>query len=645
MKKKNKVILFLLALSFVTTITYFIYTVVTSSNIINQLSTIIGVSILAIFTICFVFVGMSNDDAKGKNYVILASVLLTVYSGFNLVDHSGILSLPKQKTVSDFSNKSIVEVISWANENKIEINQVFETSDNVETYHVISQDVAPGTLVKNVEAMTVTVSNGPSLEKEVLVPSMLGWNADDVLAFIEDNYLSNVEVSFIFSEDAKDTVINQEGNGSLKRSDKIVLVFSLGKEEELSAFKMPNLVNKSLFYSTFFLKRNGVSYDLAYDYSDKIVKNYTIAQSIKENESVNPLTDKITLTISKGSKIVVPNISSMTNEEITKWAIENSLKMKIEDRYDDTVKLGYLIEANVKENDEIEEGFLLNLVISKGPLKMEEFLSLTEFRSWAEKYGITYQEEQVFDNNIPLGSIIKFSHNKGDIIKNEETITVTISQGKEVNIPDFVGKNKSKIQTECKNLGITCNFSYGSYSDTIARDIATKQSKQAGSKVVAGTSIQITLSKGILSKVNVPNFYNKSKSTIEQECNELGLTCTFTSSRNYNNVTKGNAINQSISANTKVVAGTSINITLSIGPAQSFTKRIQSTLLVPGNPEASKQAILNYLNKECPGVNIIVTFKTDVSGTRIGLIHEDSPISGDPFTYVQGNTYTIIIAN
>jgi len=646
MKNQNKGILVLLSLAFVTTVTYFIYTVVTSSNIINQLSSIIGVSILSIFAICFVFMGLSNEDKKGRTYVILASLLLTCYSGFQVIDQAGLLTLPKQKTVLDFSNKSLVELQSWAKGNNISIEQVFESSDNVENYHIISQDVTPGTLVKKVKKMKVTISNGPNLEKEVLIPSMLGWNADDVLAFIEENFLSNVEVSFIFSEEARDTLISQEGSGNLKRSDKIVLVFSLGRQEELTPIKMPNLVNKSLFYSTFFLKRNAISYDLAYDYSDTIHKDYTMAQSVEENTSVTPMQDTVTLTISKGSKIVVPNLLTMSNEEITRWAIEHNLKMKVEDCYDDTVKLGYPIEVNVKENDVIEEGFLLHLVLSRGPLKMEDFTSIAEFKTWAEKYGILYQEEQVFDRSVPLGTIIKYSHNSGDIIKNGEKVTVTVSQGKAITIPNFVGKTKSKIQSECSSLNISCSFSYGGYSDSIARDVATRQSKQAGSEVVEGTSLAITLSSGIVTKVSVPEFYNKSQGAIQQECNNLGLTCSFQYASNYSSIAAGNALNQSVASGTQVVQGTNVLVTLSIGPAQSFTGiRIQSTLLVPGNPEASKQAILSYLTSKCPGVTFNITFKKDVSGNRIGLIHEDSPIGGDPQTYTQGNSYTIIIAN
>ena len=53
---------------------------------------------------------------------------------------------------------------------------------------------------------------------------------------------------------------------------------------------------------------------------------------------------------------------------------------------------------------------------------------------------------------------------------------------------------KSAIQTKCKSLGITCNFTYQSSYSSTAKDTCVSQSKTG--TVNKGSSITITLSKG-----------------------------------------------------------------------------------------------------------------------------------------------------
>ena len=649
-KKGNKVandkriaVKIALGITLVTTLIYFVYTIMTSSNIVGQLTSIIGVALISIFAIFFLFIGIQGEKKQDK-FIIIASFLLTSYSSFNLLTSANILKLPSQDVVSNFTYKTLTEALQWSKSNNIELVQVFENSDTVEAYHIINQNVEPGTLLKNVKTMTVVVSNGPSLEKDVLIPNMVGWNADDVLMFIKKNYLSNVEVVFQYSSQVKDTVINQEGSGELKRSDKIILTFSLGEEGNLEPIKMTDLSKLSLFEATFYLKRHGIDYELAYDYHDTIEKNYIISQSVAKNETVIPFETKVLLTVSKGARIVVPDLYQMSIEKITQWASDHKLRLQFEDRYDDSKDVGMPLEVNVNKDDVIEEGTMIKVVVSKGKLVMQNFSSLQEFKEWAMKYNITYQENYEFNQDYEIGKIIKFSHQNGQTIKNDDTVTVTISQGSPVTVPKFIGKTKSDIQKECNNLGITCTFIYGGYTDSIKKDVATNQSKAAGGNIVRGTSISITLSSGIIEKVKVPNFLGKSRNEIESQCNANNLKCNFSYQNGFNdNVAKDHAVSQSINANTTVNAGTTINITLSNGGAARYNVVIQQTYFTAGNPEQSKSTLLSKLQSACPGVNFNIEFKTVNTGA--GLIHPDSPTKVGANTFIQGKTYTIIIGS
>ena len=155
---------------------------------------------------------------------------------------------------------------------------------------------------------------------------------------------------------------------------------------------------------------------------------------------------------------------------------------------------------------------------------MESFTSLSDFRNWAEKYGIKYTEEYQYNDNISKGKIIIFSVNTNDVIKNNQVITVYVSNGKAITIPNFINKTKTEANKLCNNLGLKCNFVYGSYS-SLAKDTVTNQNKKASISVVSGTAITLTLSKGPASSCNVyiqPTWLsNTADSTISSLKNKL----------------------------------------------------------------------------------------------------------------------------
>lgn len=479
---------------------YFLYTLLFCDTLINQLYLIINSFIIMLLAITDVF-GITKNNIKSKKWFITNALIIIVLVLFNLLVNLNILKLPTNNVVKDFTGVNINEAIKWAEANNIKYYQTYEYSDNIKEYSIISQDVSPNTIVKKVKDISFVVSKGPNYDKEVIISNMVGWNIDDVIKVIDDNYFNNVTINYEFSNDVeRDIVMEQNVSGQLKRNVNLVFKVSLGKESELKPVGAISLINQSEFKATLWLKRNGIKYEVKYDFSNKIPKGYVIDQSIKKGITINQKTDKMIITISKGAKIKVPNLKNMKVDEIISWVSSNNLKISFEERFDATIKAGSVIEANYKEGDEIEEGTTIKIVTSKGVLKMKNFSSLSEFRTWASRYGINIREEYQFNNDVKQGDIIKFSHEKNAIINYNDTVTVYISDGKAITIPDFYGKTKSNIQSTCNELGLNCTFYYARSSRT--KDTAISQNKKAGSEVIKGTYVNIGLSGG--------NSYNSS---------------------------------------------------------------------------------------------------------------------------------------
>ena len=120
---------------------------------------------------------------------------------------------------------------------------------------------------------------------------------------------------------------------------------------------------------------------------------------------------------------------------------------------------------------------------------------MNEFREWADKYGIVYEEKHEFSDKVPIGEIIGFSYDTGDTIKNGDSVSVTISDGKQVEVPNVIGQSKSSAISKLEGAGLNYNVS-SKYSDSVAKDKVISQSISAGSKVGSGTTVSIIVSNG-----------------------------------------------------------------------------------------------------------------------------------------------------
>lgn len=495
MKKQFTYILSFIAL--ILSIFYVIYTILMSTNIMDNIGNILSVLILFVFSIIFIIISLKVTEMKKTTYVPLGIFILIIFISFNLLSDMNIIKLQKEEKIENFINKNITEVLKWANANNIEVKQIYEYSDIFPEHHVISQNIKAGTSLGDIKVLEVIISNGPDYEKTIIVPNMLGWQLDEVLAYINENFFINVSIEYEFSDTEKDVVIKQDKNGELKRNEPIEIIFSLGNIEDLQPVALIDLTNKSLLEATVWLKKHGLNYELNYEFNNDIKRNYVIDQSIQVGEILNPNTETgLLLIISKGKEIEVPNLFEMKMDDIIKWVSNNNLKINFSDRYDEKIALGEIIEVNYKPGDIIEEGSLIHIVTSKGQLKIPDFKTIKEYREWANKYNIELKEIYEFSDTIANGNIISLSHEVNSIISNTDKITITVSQGKAVTIPSFSGKTKAQATTLCNSVGLKCSFTYGNYSSTIAKDVVTGQSKRNGAMVVQGTNVILTLSKG-----------------------------------------------------------------------------------------------------------------------------------------------------
>ena len=629
---KSKFSIFLLILSLLAIIYYGVYVYLHTdfSNIV--LIELVKALAFILVSLLIIMVLFKVNNKKTTPYVFLLTLVLI---GYTLFTTSYSLPINDNNYVLDFVNKDITEVMDWAKKNNLELEILHEFSDTVLKNHVIMQEYNVTTLVNKVKSpFKVTVSDGPNYDKSVTISNLTGFTFDEVMAYIKENNLNNVEIEFMVSDALRDTVIEQIGSGTLKRNDKIIFKFSYGNEE-IEKIPVKDLKNLSEFEATAYLKRYNIPYEVTYEYAN-IEKGYVIKQSVVDAI----VTDKLILTVSKGAEITIPNFLKMSTTEISKWAMQNNINITFEEKYNKDYASGKVIASSKAEGEKVNEGEVITITISKGSMTMPKIENLAEFKLWANENNVKYQEVYEFSNELKGGEIIKTEPQVGSPLSENDTIVITISRGKQITIPNFIGMSKSNIQARCNSINIVCSFNYGEYTDGTARDIALRQSKGSGTVVAEGTNVTITLSSGIHEKVNVPSFTGKTKNQISSSCNEIGIVCNFIYNNDFSNEARDTAIRQDKSGT--VYKGDTVTITLSQGPAKTYDNIIiDGSLLTQGNPEQTKNTLKNLLEAKCPGVTFVFSFKAVNNG--IGYLNENSQVKVGSNTFVQGKTYQVII--
>lgn len=480
---------FCLAFALVSTITNMIYIILTSNNLANQIISITEVILLSVFSVLYLVMGMFASSKKAKIFVIIGSIILASYSLIQVI--VGII--PKD-LVPDFTGRDIKEVVSWADERNILIEQEFQNSDTVLKYRVISQDVEKGINTKKVKKIKVIVSDGASTIKEADITNMIGWKLDDVVKFIDDNHLTNVTIKYEFNDKVdKDIIFEQSVIAVIKRNEPITLKCSLGKESELKSVTMDNLVGKDLFHALVYLGRNNLKYRIEYAYSDGD-EDIVLKQSVSKWTVISPSDDTtIVLTIARKDNITVLDFSNMNTNEITNWATNNRLKVEFSYEYDEKVKEGKVVSYIPGKNSSVKVGTTIKVIISKGQLYMIDFNNVEDFIEWANNNNVTYSIDYNFSDTVAKGKLISATHKAKQLIKNDDTIKLVVSQGGKSIVPNLLGMSKEEASKSCSEANIICKFIYESNDNT---GVVIKQSMRSGSNVPNSTTVTVTIGKG-----------------------------------------------------------------------------------------------------------------------------------------------------
>ena len=283
--------------------------------------------------------------------------------------------------------------------------------------------------------------------------------------------------------------------------------------------EMPDFVGKTRSDVAAWVKQQGIEasgiiFDDTYDFDSD--EGQILSQSIAPGKKVKNNV-KLNFVLSLGpdpeERIKVPDLETMTKEEIQEWINENKLlKTKTVTAYNNEVVENNVIDYSFSgcDEDNFTRGCTLKINVSKGPapagkVTVEDFEKkpYATVEAWAKSNKIQLNKVEQYSDKVDLDYVISQSIASGKTIKEGDTMTVVVSKGTAVYMPDMIGWTKKQVEAWCrKNPSAYIDMEKGVYSSQ-TKDIVLNQSLASGSLIDPAELIELTLSLGII--VDVPD--------------------------------------------------------------------------------------------------------------------------------------------
>ena len=209
-------------------------------------------------------------------------------------------------------------------------------------------------------------------------------------------------------------------------------------------------------------------------------------------------------TDSKGS-VVMKNVVGKKIEDAKAEieALGGDIVVKTEYKPSDTIEADYVMEQDVKEGETLSPGSVVVLTVSSGTNQVEVIdvtkLTKGEAETKLKSAGFDVKFEYIYSDTVEKDKVVKQDPEGGSKVPEGTTITLYISEGKEVKeaiVPELKNMTLSEVQIILKENNLKLGSVTKEYHDTVPSGLVISQDYKKGDKVPEGTAINITISLG-----------------------------------------------------------------------------------------------------------------------------------------------------
>lgn len=251
------------------------------------------------------------------------------------------------------------------------------------------------------------------------------------------------------------------------------------------------------------------------NYSESIEKNKILSQTPKSGEKI--AAEETVYVIMSGGKeeVMMPDLSGMEYEAAISLLQAQNLVLKkdgVKEEYSDLVEKGRVMEQSVAPEERIGVQTEISLTVSLGSLSAEtkvltvpDLIGLTReealerLAQLKEESGFTFalgDVKQEYSVEVEKDKIMSQSLEPGSQVRSNETITITISKGAELNqVPDVLYEDRETAIKTLEEAGFEVKVSE-EYSQKVSKGLVVSQSQEAGTEAEKGSTITIVVSLG-----------------------------------------------------------------------------------------------------------------------------------------------------
>ncbi|SJZ61479.1 serine/threonine protein kinase [Pilibacter termitis] len=217
---------------------------------------------------------------------------------------------------------------------------------------------------------------------------------------------------------------------------------------------VPNFTGKDLSTAREWAVENGVKIDVKQKYDFDIEVNKVISQSIKEKKIKKGNTLNVTASLGpdEKEKIKLPDFAILTLSDAKKWIEKQKAdNVTIVENYSETVEKNKYLRMDFPDKEVTAENYRrrdrLNVYYSKGKEVYQKDITVPNFAGkpveevddWAKKNEIVVAKEEKPSDKVEVKKVISQSVAANEKMAKKEKLTITLSLGKAVKVPDFSG--------------------------------------------------------------------------------------------------------------------------------------------------------------------------------------------------------------
>lgn len=296
----------------------------------------------------------------------------------------------------------------------------------------------------------------------------------------------------------------------------------------------------------------------------------------------------------------VPSLIGKVYAELDRKQYPNIEIVQGDTAYSDKYEEGVIMDQKPKANEQIPIGSQVTVYVSMGEEK-DELPAMAPMQGMTKEVAQNYIDalkgdlvakyEEIFDDKIPAGQVVKTDPQQGAPLERGQTVVIYLSKGPDkVKVPNVIGKSRDQAERLLNNNGFK-NIRFETEESDQAKDTVTRLSVNVNEAVSLDTEIVVYLSEGVI-RERVPLVEGKTLEEAKKLLNDRGFK-TITEIREENNLEKGKVIRQSIASGVEIEVTTEIVLYVSDGPKETTAPTTEPT-------EATEPEITFYKTIDLP---------------------------------------------